>query len=437
VCRPVRFDGALAILVSIPYDAIIVIKGGKDLVPSRPTGIAGHDVAPQALTDREFVNLDRAEFATHFTDWLDANAAALLPFRDPEPADIVGADALSAGLVRLLYDAGWGRLGWPAEFGGIGGSMWQRATVYDLLATSGVCIPDRTYALEILAPTLIAFAPALGRAFVPRYLCGDEVWCQGFSEPEAGSDLAALRCSARLGPDGFLVSGQKIWTSHAQFSQRCLLLVRTGTAESRHRGLTMLLVDLDLPGIEVRPIRTATGSHELCEVFFDDVLVPGDRLIGDVNGGWAVAMYLLQLERGVYAWMRQAALHRRLALVLEQMQGRSDSAAEKVGELYLALAGLRIRCAETLERLSRGEFLGPEVSVDKLLLSYAEQLACDTARELLFPLLETGDGAWAEYWRSAWYFSRAATILGGTAEVQRGLVAQRVLGLPREMPHGR
>jgi alkylation response protein AidB-like acyl-CoA dehydrogenase len=405
-------------------------------VPSRPTGIASHESAPQTASGWGLADLGRPELVMRFTEWLAANAATLLPFREPEPADIVAADALSAGLVRLLYEAGWGRLGWPTEFGGIGGSMWQRATVYDLLASSGVCIPDRTYALEILAPTLMAFAPALGRAFVSRYLCGQEVWCQGFSEPEAGSDLASLRCSARSGPDGFRVSGQKIWTSHAQFSQRCLMLVRTGTAESRHRGLTMLLVDLDLPGIEVRPIRTATGTYELCEVFFDDVVVGHDRLVGEVNGGWAVAMYLLQLERGVYAWMRQAALHRRLVLVLEQMQARSDSAADQIGELYLALAGLRIRCAETLDRLSRGEFLGPEVSVDKLLLSRAEQLACDTARELLFPLLETGDGAWAEYWRSAWYFSRAASILGGTAEVQRGLVAQRVLGLPREIPRG-
>nr|WP_255669678.1 acyl-CoA dehydrogenase family protein [Aeromicrobium wangtongii] len=365
------------------------------------------------------------------------HADELRPYLEPGPVDVVEANDLHAGLIRLLDRDGWMRVGWPEEVGGTGGDIVQRATIYDLLGRGGVAIPERLYPLEILGPTLLSFAPDMAKEMLPAYLAGDEFWCQGFSEPEAGSDLASLRCRAEEVSDGFIVRGQKIWTSNAQLSTRCMLLARTGEPDSRHQGLTMFMVDLDSPGVEIRTIRAATGEDQLCEVFFDHVHVPSDRVIGEVNGGWAVTMYLLQFERSMYAWMRQAVLHERVHHILEQLPADRVAPFDRIGELYLAVSSLRTRSLRTVERLASGDFLGPEVSVDKLLLSTAEQLACDVAREALFPLLETGEGEWADYWRSSWYFSRAASILGGTSEIQKGIVAQRLLGMPREEPRGR
>jgi alkylation response protein AidB-like acyl-CoA dehydrogenase len=378
------------------------------------------------------------EVGRRFQEWLDKHALEVERFLEPEPHDVVAADRLHEDFIRLLYRAGWTRLGWPEEFGGLGGNLLLRAEVYDRIGLAGLAMPERLYPLEILAPALIRFAPDLARDLIPAYLSGDEFWCQGFSEPEAGSDLASLRCRAVQADDGFVVNGQKIWTSNAQMSSRCMLLARTGTLESRHRGLSMLLVDMDQPGITVRPIRAATGADHLAEVFFDEVHVPASRLVGEVDRGWAVAMYLLQFERGMYAWMRQAVLHHRVSLLASQLKQDRATAAGRLGGLYVAVAQVRAQTAQTLARFAGGEVLGPEVSVDKLLLSRAEQLVCDVARELLSPALEIGDAdAWTTWWRSAWYFSRAATILGGTREVQKGIVAERLLGLPRGGADGR
>lgn len=378
------------------------------------------------------------EVGRRFGEWLDEHAERVQPYLEPEPANVVEADQLLEGLLNLLHEAGWTRLGWPTEYGGLGGDVRLRAAVYDRLGRAGVAVPERLYPLEILAPALIRYNAALARELVPRYLAGDEFWCQGFSEPEAGSDMASIRCRAEVADDGFVVNGQKIWTSNAQMSTRCMLLTRTGPADSRHRGLTMLMVDLDHPRITVRPIRAVTGEDHLAEVFFDDVAVVRERLVGDVNGGWEVAMYLLQFERGMYAWMRQAVLHGRIDFLAAQATADRLVAAERLGELCVAAAEVRATCSHTLERFAQGEVLGPEVSVDKLLLSRAEQRVCDVARELLSPELEIGPNtAWTQWWRSAWYFSRAATILGGTREVQKGIVAERLLRLPRWSGDGR
>ncbi|WP_344603496.1 acyl-CoA dehydrogenase family protein [Sporichthya brevicatena] len=372
------------------------------------------------------------ELREWFREWLAANADRLIPYREPEPASYEEADELHVGLLLLLAEAGWSLIGWPESIGGLGGNLVLRGVVYDELAAAGYVLPERCYPVEILGPTLLRYAPDLAVSYLPGLITGAEMWCQGFSEPEAGSDLASLRCRATERPGGWVVNGQKLWTSNAQMSTKCVLLVRTGTPESRHRGLTMLLVDMNTPGITVNPIRSAAGANHLCEVFLDDVEVPADRLIGEVGKGWEVAMYLLQFERGMYAWMRQAVLHHRVELVRHQMPGPpGDLEAAVLGEMYAAVSTLRARTASTLSRLAAGARLGPEASIDKLLLSRAEQCVTDGARRLLHPAVETGSGEWAAYWRSAWYFARAATILGGVAEVQRSIVAQQLLGLPR------
>jgi alkylation response protein AidB-like acyl-CoA dehydrogenase len=351
----------------------------------------------------------------------------------------------SAGLMRVLYDAGLGRYGLPPTAGGLGGDVRHWAVLFDELARSGVT-PTRQHSLLVtLAYPLAKFAPRLAAAYLPEFLSGGGWWGQGFSESEAGSDLAALRCRARRDSGDYVISGHKIWTSHAETANRIFLLARTGTPESRHRGLSMILVDVDAPGVTVRPIRLASGRAELAECFLDDVRVPADRLIGAEGEGWAVAMYLLQYERAAWAWLRAAVLLQRLrALVGLLSDGAAPAAAsaptlppaagaavsEVLGTVYLDLLSLRARSVDTVRRLAAGQTVGPDASADKLLLGACEQSVYDAARSLLGPAFLFGDAS--RQWREEWWYSRTTTVYGGSAEVQRGIIADRVLKLPKD-----
>jgi alkylation response protein AidB-like acyl-CoA dehydrogenase len=265
---------------------------------------------------------------------------------------------------------------------------------------------------------------------VPRLLRGDETWCQGFSEPGTGSNLAALACRAVRTGDGWRVTGQKVWTSLAQYAQRCVLLTRTGAAESAHRGITALFVDMDVPGITVRPIETMHGQPEFCEVFFDDVLVPVERMLGEEGQGWSVAMDLLPYERSTSLWHRGAFLQQRLQHLLD---GPATSlSADELGDVVVQLFALRARSRATQHRLASGERLGPETSVDKVLLAATEQAVFDLVADALADDVLIGDDAAGERWRSEYLYSRAATIYGGSAEIQRNVLARRVLDLGPE-----
>jgi alkylation response protein AidB-like acyl-CoA dehydrogenase len=264
-------------------------------------------------------------------------------------------------------------------------------------------------------------------------LSGAEIWCQGFSEPGTGSDLASLGCKAV--PDGepatastWLINGQKVWTSLAQYADRCVLLTRTGPPESRHRGITAFFVDMDTPGITVAPLEMINGVREFAEVFFDDVVVPADRILGEVNGGWAVAMSILPYERSSCFWQRIAYLYRRLQLLVD-VAAADDRTAEVVGDAFLQLHALRARSRATQHRLAGGATLGAETSIDKVLVASAEQTVYAAVRRLLPGVVETDDGVTGAVWRNEYLYSRAATIYGGTAEVQRNIIARRLLDL--------
>ena len=267
---------------------------------------------------------------------------------------------------------------------------------------------------------------------LPAALSGERPWAQGFSEPEAGSDLAALRCRARRDGDEYVVCGQKVWTSQGVGASCMGTLVRTGTLESRHRGLSMLMIDLDAPGVQVRPIRYANGHNELAEVFFDDARIPVDRLVGAEGQGWVVAMFLLQYERGNYAWVRQAHIGRLVAALAASADPGDQAVMSDVGAAWLAQQAVRVRCGRTVLRLGAGEALGPDISIDKLLLGAAEQRVCDAALSVRRPEFVFSDADADEAWRTNWFYSRASTIYGGAAEVQRGIIADRVLNLPKE-----
>jgi alkylation response protein AidB-like acyl-CoA dehydrogenase len=369
-------------------------------------------------------------FRRELDSWLDEHVSELA--RDDTGATGLDADmAQLATVKRMTFDAGWMRWGWPERVGGLGGPTLLRGYLGEALMARDLAEPGIYSMTEVLAPTMIDYArPELAAAMVPRLLRGDETWCQGFSEPGTGSNLAALACRAVRTGDGWRVTGQKVWTSLAQYAQRCVLLTRTGAAESAHRGITALFVDMDVPGITVRPIETMHGQPEFCEVFFDDVLVPVERMLGEEGQGWSVAMDLLPYERSTSLWHRGAFLQQRLQHLLD---GPATSlSADELGDVVVQLFALRARSRATQHRLASGERLGPETSVDKVLLAATEQAVFDLVADALADDVLIGDDAAGERWRSEYLYSRAATIYGGSAEIQRNVLARRVLDLGPE-----
>jgi alkylation response protein AidB-like acyl-CoA dehydrogenase len=372
------------------------------------------------------VELD--DFRAGVDTWLDDQADELAP-------TYAGAGTLDEQMAqlskvkRLAFDAGWMRWGWPEEVGGHPGSPLLRGYLGEALTARDLIQPGLYSMTEVLVPTMIDYAaPDLAAEMVPRQLRGDETWCQGFSEPGTGSNLGSLSCRATPTDDGWSVTGQKVWTSLAQYSERCVLLTRTGTPESAHRGITAFFVDMDTPGITVRPIETLHGVAEFCEVFFDDVAVPADRLLGEVGGGWSVAMDLLPYERSTALGLRGAHLHHRMGRLLTEVPEDALSAAE-VGDVFLQLHAFRARSCATQHRLDQGDKLGAETSVDKVLLATAEQALFGLAADGLPDEVLLGDDPDSDEWRTEVLYSRAATIYGGSAEIQRNIIAKRLLDL--------
>jgi alkylation response protein AidB-like acyl-CoA dehydrogenase len=375
--------------------------------------------------------MDLDEFRTSVDAWLDEHEEELAPsFEGVGTLDQQMAQL--AKVKRAAYEAGWMRWGWPERVGGLGGSPLFRGYLGEALTFRDLVDPNGYSMTEVLAPTMIDFArPELAAEMVPLLLRGDELWCQGFSEPGTGSNLASLQCRAVRSDDGWRVTGQKVWTSFANHAARCVLLTRTGAPDSAHRGITALFVDMASPGITVRPLGTMHGGAEFCEVFFDDVAVPIERTLGEEGQGWSVAMDLLPYERSTSLWHRGAFLRRRLEQLIAAAPPDALSASE-VGDVFLQLFALRGRSRNTQHRLAAGECLGPETSIDKILLATAEQAVFDLVAAGLADDVVLGDDPGSEQWRSEFMYSRAATIYGGSAEIQRNIVARRVLDLGAE-----
>ncbi|OBK90065.1 acyl-CoA dehydrogenase family protein [Mycolicibacter sinensis] len=359
-----------------------------------------------------------SEFQADLRAWLDDND--LTPGADHS----LEAHIKQFGRVcAALYEADWMRYGWPVEAGGLGGPAMLRAVVGEEVVGRGLAEPGPYSMLEVLAPTMIDYAPPeLAAEMVPRLLSGRELWCQGFSEPGSGSDLASLSTRATPDGDNWIIKGQKVWTSFAQHSTRCVLLTRTAPG---HDGITAFFVDMDTPGITVRPLRTMHGVDEFCEVYFDDVVVPAERMLGKPGDGWRLAMDLLPFERSTCFWQRIAYLYSRMDRLIAETTETDDA---ELGEAYLALHTLRCRSRATQHRLDGGTRLGPDTSIDKVLLATAEQKLFDTARDMLPGTIELGESSW----RTEFLYSRAATIYGGTSEIQRNIIARRLLDLGKE-----
>jgi alkylation response protein AidB-like acyl-CoA dehydrogenase len=377
--------------------------------------------------------VDVAEYRAALHAWLDANQEKLAPRYAP-PGALDDRITQMQRVKSILFEAGWIQFGWPERVGGRGGPPMLRTELGAALAARDLTDPGLFSLIEVLAPTVIEFAPPeIAAEIIPSLLSGAEMWCQGFSEPDSGSDLASLRCRAAPSGDArtasrWVINGQKVWTSLAQYSDRCVLLTRTGPVDSRHRGITAFLVDMDTPGIRVAPLEMINGELEFAEVFFDDVVVPADRMLGELNGGWAVAMSILPYERSSCFWQRIAYLYGRLQRLVDIVPD-DDRAAGVVGNAYLELHALRARSRATQHRLAETGTLGAETSIDKLLVATAEQTVYDAVRRLLAGMVEIDDGVAGERWRREYLYSRAATIYGGTAEVQRNIIARRLLDL--------
>ena len=377
--------------------------------------------------EQEALRDDVLAYAAALDRWLAEGPTALRAASRPIASYQRRVEAMS-DLMAALYDAGWSRFGWPEHLGGHGGTIVHRAAMWHLLARHGVPSMAVFEHLEVLAPTLAALGPPEFVAeALPAFLGGRETWAQGFSEPDAGSDLASLRTRAVEAGDGYRITGRKIWTSWARYATWCLVLARTGSTESRHRGLTAFVVDLRAPGVDVRPIEQANGTDELTEVTFDDVHVPADRVVGDIDGGWKVAMHILSHERGTYAWFRQCFLYRDLVEHVPSSPGVGDRAA---GDALLDLAAVSATSSAALRLHAGGATLGPRATITKLLLCNAEQSIQD--------LVLAGDGDLAvgrqddevAVLRQDYLFSRIVTVYGGSQQMQLDTIAKQLLALP-------
>jgi alkylation response protein AidB-like acyl-CoA dehydrogenase len=342
---------------------------------------------------------------------------------------------------RALYDGGWIGVHWPVELGGHGLSSLHQSAVWEEIASARFPQPPGLIGLEVVGSSIARYgSPEQRERWIARLLGGDDLWCQGFSEPEAGSDLASLRTTARLEGDSFIVSGQKIWSSGAHFADWCAALVRTDAPESRHRGVSYLAIELSSPGVTVRPTEQLTGQSEFSEVFFDDVVVPRENLIGEVNAGWKVALDSLANERGSYNLRRRVELELLFTDIVTHLRAaRAEGAVVDEAELgwcRVLLDALAGQTRKTGRRMTDEPGVpSPMDSVDKLLLTRVEQTVLSLAQDTLGFGRAPGTGvesvAIASHWQAEYLFGRAASIYSGTRQIQQSIVAERVFGLPR------
>jgi alkylation response protein AidB-like acyl-CoA dehydrogenase len=343
------------------------------------------------------------------------------------------------------YEAGFVGRAWPAEFGGGGRPPAEQIIVDQELAAGSAPEFANIVGLGVLGPSLLRFgSDEQRRRYIPPILAAEEIWCQGFSEPEAGSDLASLRTRAVADGDSYVINGQKTWVSWGQYATFCGLLARTDDSVPRHRGISMLIVDMSSPGVEVRPMTQITGHAEFSELFLEDVVVPRENLLGQLGDGWKIAMHTLGHERGTAALPRQVKLRTWLDRAVSvaarrELDGRPVLEDPEVQTaLARALIGvevLRHHAYRTVGEFLSGGAVGPESSSVKLLMSEAEQRLAATVLEVLGPTLLSGDADAAaedDFWYETYLYSRAASVYGGARQIQRDIIADRILALPKE-----
>jgi alkylation response protein AidB-like acyl-CoA dehydrogenase len=365
------------------------------------------------------------------------------------------ADAFTLRWRSLLHEHGLLGITWPTEYGGGGRTKLEQVVLAEEFARARVPLGrvTDTTSIKMLGNTLLRWGTeAQKRRFIPRILSGDDVWVQGYSEPEAGSDLAGLRLSARRDGGEWVLNGQKIWTSRGMEGNWMFLLARTDADAPKHRGISFLLCPLDIPGVDVRPITTLTGEAEFCEVFFTDARIPLENIVGEVDGGWAVANSLLGHERGEEAATNpilfRAELDRIISLARERGRDRDPVIRDRLAWCYTLVETMRFLGYRILTQYLRDGAIGPEASISKLYWSEYHQQAVDLALAILgadalvrhgrrpyrhFRTDEPGAVNSTNSWIDVFLLNaRSGTVYAGTSEVQRNIIGETILGLPRE-----
>jgi len=347
---------------------------------------------------------------------------------------------------RTLHKAGYVGMDWPPEYGGRGASLVEQVMLYEEMARAQAPQPLNRSGLSMLGPTLMKHGSAAQKGrHLDRILTAEEIWCQGFSEPNAGSDLANLQTRAVLDSDWYVLNGQKVWTSLAHVADMGFFLVRTDPTAAKHKGITFILVDMKTPGITVRPLRQITGEAEFNEVFLDNVRVPAANVVGKVNEGWGVAITTLAYERDVLTMIRhislRTALERLIALARRTRRNGRTAAEEPVIRQRIAALMVAERCIQlngyrSLTRILRGGAPGPEGSTSKLFWSQVDQDLAEVATEVLGPYSQIVAGSdWAAdegQWAFYCCLARGSGIRAGTSEILRNILGERVLGLPKD-----
>jgi alkylation response protein AidB-like acyl-CoA dehydrogenase len=371
---------------------------------------------------------DEAEFRAGLRAWIDENLPA--EQRGGRGGAQRFEDPFLREWSRKLYEAGYAGLTWPKEYGGVGAPYSFQAILYEELAAAQAPPHIGVIGLSMAGPTIIAHGTEEQKArYLQPLLAAEEIWCQGFSEPDAGSDLAAARTRAERRGDVYVVNGQKVWSSFAHMADFCILVTLSDPEAPRYRNLTYLLVDMHAPGVEVRPLRQITGEAEFNEIFFTDVEVPIENRLDDEGNGWQVAMTTLLHERATLGFALTATLDGLVGRLLEDARGREldPRLREAIAREWIELQGLLYTSYRALGTYERTGVPGPEGSGVKLRWSEANQRLTKLARELG----ESGgilDDGW---WNHQQLRSRGNTIEAGTSEVLRNIIAERVLGLSR------
>ncbi len=346
---------------------------------------------------------------------------------------------------RRLYENGFLGMAWPKEYGGQGASQVEMAIFNEEMARFRAPSPLNILGLSMAGPTIITHGTEeQKKRYLPKILSCEEIWCQGFSEPNAGSDLASLKTRAELKGDEFIINGQKVWTTFGHIADMCMLLVRTDPDAPKHRGLSYLLVEMRTPGITVKPLRQMTGEAEFNEIFFDDVHVPRANLLGPLNEGWRVATTTLMNERGTTALatvMRYRIVFDEIVELARSTQRNGLPATsdpiirQQLAQFYVDLEMMRFTAYRTFSKILKGGDPGPEGSISKIAWSELNQRMMEFVMALEGPASQLVRGSpyavEGGRWQHHFLRSRANTIEAGTSEIQRNIIAERVLGLPK------
>jgi alkylation response protein AidB-like acyl-CoA dehydrogenase len=393
------------------------------------------------MTERDLAAEDKI-FRDELRDWLSHNLTD--EYHEKRNMSFDERLAIRRAWQKKLFDNGWIGVGWPKEYGGRGATILQESIYNEEMARVGAPPIANSIGIGMIGPTILSLGtPEQKARYLPKLLSAEEIWCQGFSEPNAGSDVAALQTRAVMEGDSFSVTGQKVWTTYGFASDFCLLLVRTDFKAPNHKALSYLIVDMKSPGVSAKPLVQLTGEGEFSEMFFENVKVPVENLVGDLNRGWMGAITTLMHERATYSFNVTISYEQQINALLDlarslEYEGqpaiKNPLFRERIAKIYTDVKLFKLNTLRQNAGLGKGQIPGPEGSILKMQWSEMGQRLAELALEIEGPYsalnLDSPDAPSDGSWQHSYLASRGATIAAGTSEVQRNIIAERVLGLP-------